>query len=582
MEITFAPDHDAIAAYILSLLLLCCQKVLALNPPKNPMQRLIKTTKDYPLLLFWVITAALYAPAWHSGFVTDAIDWLHDAETLPLVNYLNRSNSAVHALYQTTQLITLGFYKLLGTSRVAWHLLFISMQAVAAHMLYTLCREIFGAANLRNRQQIAFWGAVFFCVSPYLSEVVVWKACFHYLQGLILMLGILICLERYIYTRHQRLPWIAAGLFLVSAFSLEMFYLTPLLAASTLFYYRSLGWQMAAKPRTWAIFLIPQLLIFCLHLGLFHWMYGEWGSHNTGGVFTVPFLDYVAKGLKYIFHIVFFGRYWPQELKEHVYAICEKPACAYIFLSAVFLPFMLFLLRRARKGYSHEQIELLLVFWTLLGIGLALPMPFERLFDLSGNRYLYVPLAFCGMRLAVIGSRLPWRWLKVALAAAWILVSCFLTLRTNRHWQTSERINEQLLTNFPEASGKTTILLSMPYCYKGIPMIKAWPWGNFARMREMLLQHPTPNVYDGMAFNLTAPSNGSIAEVVNDSTVKVTLQQWGTWWWYMDFGGRSYETPDYRIDMRDQGHWYEIILKRPFDQYQLLYQVGDKWQVVKR
>lgn len=534
------------------------------------------------MLLFWIITAVLYAPAWHAGFVTDAIDWLHEAQTLPLSDYLNRTDSAVHALYQTTQLVTLGLYKLLGTSRMAWHLLFITMQAVAAFMLYTLCREVFGAANLRNRQQIAFWGAVFFCVSPYISEVVVWKACFHYLQGLMLMLGILICLERYIYTRARHLPWIAAGLFLVSAFSLEMFYLTPILAASTLFYYRALGWQMAGKTRTWSIFLVPQILIFSLHLALFHSMYGEWGSHNTSGVFSVPLLEYVGKGLKYIFHLALFGRYWPRALKERVYSFCERPICAYVFLFAFLLPLVLFLIYRARKGYSYAQIGLLFMLWIFFAIGLALPLPFEQLFDLSGNRYLYLPVAFCAMRLAVLGTRIQWRWLRMTLAGLFIAISCFLTLQTNRHWQTSERINESLLENFRQAPGKTTILLSMPYCYKGIPMINAWPWGNFARMREVLLHQPTPKTYDGMAFNLTAPSNGSIAEVVNDSTVKVILQQWGTWWWYMDFGGRSYETPDYRIDMRDQGHWYEIILKRPLDQYQLLYMVGDKWQVVTR
>ena len=125
------------------------------------------------------------------------------------------------------------------------------------------------------------------------------------------------------------------------------------------------------------------------------------------------------------------------------------------------------------------------------------------------------------------------------------------------------------------------IMLSLPYCYKGVPMINAFPYSNFQRTHNMLEAPPiTEKVYDAAAFNMASPNDGSEVEVVNDSTVKVTLLQWGTWWWYKDFGGYSYETPDYRLDMRDQGHWYEIILKRPMNEYQLLYQVGNSWKEV--
>lgn len=545
------------------------------------MQRPNQKAKIHPLLIFWIVVAILYAPAWRAGFVTDAIDWLHDAQTLTFGEYLNRTHSSVHALYQTTQLLTLGFYKLFGVARLPWFLLFVTMQAFAAYLLFFLCYHLFGAANLMTRRTTAFWGAIIFCVSPYISEVLVWKACFHYLQGLILLLAILICVERYIYTRMRACIWISAGLFLLSAFSLEVFYLTPLLTATLLFFYHSLGWEAAAKWRTWAIFLLPQALIFCIHLALFHRVYGEWGSHGTGAAFAVPFLEHMGKCMRYAFHLLLFGRYWPQQLKERVYALCEKPGFIYIFLFALFMPFLVWLGRRTRRGYGREQAGLLLLSWTVLAVVLVLPMPFEKLFDLSGNRYLYVAVAFSAMLLSLAASSIPLKWAKVGIACLWICVSIFLALRTNRHWQTSERINESLLKNYPEANGKTTILVAMPYCYKGVPMINAWPYGNFERMRETLLGiQPQGKIYDGMAFNMIAPSNGSNAEVVNDSTAKVTLQQWGTWWWYMDFGGRSYETADYRVDMRDQGHWYEIVLKQPIDQYQLLYQVGDGWQVV--
>lgn len=532
----------------------------------------------FPFVAYWLLTALLYALAWRAGFVTDAIDWLYDARHLSFPDYLNRGHSSVHALYQTTQLTSYFFYLVFGSARLPWFLLFVTMQAGVALLLFRLCFELFGAGNLSRRRSVAFWGVAAFCASPYLSEVLVWKACFHYLQALLLMLGILLCAERYIYTRNARLPWLAAVLFLVSAFSLELFYLTPLLCVMLFFFYQRLGWEMAARRKTWLVFLLPQIAILVLHLLLFRLTYGEWASHGTSGALTTMGVsDYLSKFAKLSFHLLLFGRYWPQGAKEFVYALCEQPLFGYlIFLGMMALLWQL--ARQSAEGFSQSQIGLLLLLWTLFALAPALLMAFDPLFTLSGNRYLYLPLAFLSMLLAVCVNATPQQWLRIALAAAWLGISGLLTLRESRHWQTSERINEKLLSHF-SAHGKTTVLLAMPYCYKGIPMINAWPNGNFARMRDVLLDSPAKSsIYDGIAFNLASPSDGATVVRINDSTLRVTLLQWGTWWWYKDFGGYSYETPDYRIDMRDQGHWYEIIFKKPLGDYRLLYLKDEAWR----
>ena len=531
----------------------------------------------YPAITFWLLVEVFYALAWRAGFVTDAVDWLHDMNTLPFGTYLNRSHSTIHALYQTTQLVTFGFYKLFGTARLPWHLLFTTMHAGVAYLLYLLCGNLFKDASLRRPRRIAFWGAVLVCICPYCAEVLVWKACFHYLQALLLLFGILRCVQDFIYAPRPAMPWLAAGLFVASALALEVFYLAPFFTATVLLYYGRLGWNGAVMRRAWRHFVLPQVGIIAVQLLLFHLIYGEWASHGTGGAFAFPLRDHLVKGAQYSFHLLFFGRFWPQLPKEAAYAICEKAAV--LSLGYCLLAGFLFILwRKARKGYGRDQVGLLLMVWLLLAIGLALPMPLEKLFDTAGNRYLY-PAAVIGcMLIALLGDALPRRWMMMGLIGLWACVSATLTLRSVRHWQTSERINESLLTQIPPAGGRTTILMSMPYCYKGIPMINAWPSGNFARMREVLYTPLPQKVWDGAAFNMASLTDGSAAESVNDSTMKVTLKQWGTWWWYLDFGAYSYQTPDYRVDMRDPGHWYCLILKRPRREYQLLYQDGDRWR----
>ena len=37
---------------------------------------------------------------------------------------------------------------------------------------------------------------------------------------------------------------------------------------------------------------------------------------------------------------------------------------------------------------------------------------------------------------------------------------------------------------------------------------------------------------------------------------------------------------DFDVNMIDEGHWYELKLKHPANQYLLLYQAGAQWKVV--
>ena len=87
-------------------------------------------------------------------------------------------------------------------------------------------------------------------------------------------------------------------------------------------------------------------------------------------------------------------------------------------------------------------------------------------------------------------------------------------------------------------------------------------------------------LYDCMAYNMLSPTDGANVIVLNDSTVKVTLNQWSTWWWYATQGGISYENTEYKLNLKDVGHYYELTLKKPANKYVLLYQVGDKWKKV--
>lgn len=87
-------------------------------------------------------------------------------------------------------------------------------------------------------------------------------------------------------------------------------------------------------------------------------------------------------------------------------------------------------------------------------------------------------------------------------------------------------------------------------------------------------------VYDVASYNVLSTEDGAHVNVENDSTIKVTLNQWGTWWWFRYMGAGSRETFAFKMNMRDVGHWYELTLKQAAQEYILLYETNGQWKQV--
>jgi hypothetical protein len=92
--------------------------------------------------------------------------------------------------------------------------------------------------------------------------------------------------------------------------------------------------------------------------------------------------------------------------------------------------------------------------------------------------------------------------------------------------------------------------------------------------------HVKDSIYDVLGYNLLSCKDGAQAKFLDDSTLEVTLLQWGTWWWYKGFGAYSYQNNAYRVELVDPGHRYLLHLKRPRHQYLILTHAGPQWQRV--
>lgn len=532
--------------------------------------------------LLWLLMFALYYPAAKAGFVTDFTGWLDQVKNHTFLEHINRTNFHAKSLYQFTQFNTWVCYKLFGIHRWLWHLLFITLHVINACLLFKLVTRLLDDAGLTGSKTIAFRGALFFCVTPYISEVVVWEPSFHFLQGLLMILLILLWVQRYIYTGRAKYVWYALLLYTLSTLSLEIFYVTPWLVCTLAIFYRfNPQFDKKRFGKVMLYVFVPMLLLFVARFITYRVVYGDWVSRiGSAAVTAIPVSDF-GKPIKYLFHLLFLGRFFSHDVRVKVYALCELPAVIAAFYGAIVL-IGIYLIAKFRSMMREGRVVSLLFVWWLMTVTLLIPLSFGDLQLVLYDRYTYFMGAFFYMMLAILISFISMRYVRMGLVVLFTLVNLRFAIKVSRYWGKGERIDHALLTNLPPLGDKTVVLLNVPESMNGAAMIGSEPEGEYKFMHNLLHQDaPISNtVYDALSYNMSTPDDGAQTIVMNDSMVRVTLNQWGTWWWYAGRGGASYENADYRLNLIDAGHSYEITLKRPAQNYLLLFQVGDQWKTV--
>ncbi len=537
---------------------------------------------DVAFAAFFIIAFALYLPAARAGFVADFTGWLDQTIRYGFWDNINRTHYNVKSLYQFTQLNTWLFYQVAGTHPWPWHVLFVALHAINCALLYRLCMRLLAHSAVKSASVIALTGALLYCITPYAGEVIVWEPSFHYLQGMLLILLILNWVQEYMHTYKTRYIIYTAIAFLLSTFSLEIFYITPWLVLSMGIFYRlndSFDKKVLQKVTT-NIFL-PQIGLFLLHLVLFRLYYGTWLAHIGNGAVNNILQDGMGKPAKHLFHTVLLGRFWSEEWRNKIYHLLDSRTAIIVFYSLIAIVGY-FIISRFRRMQGKARVLSLLFVWMLICLALLVPIWFGDLMLIVYDRYTYFVNAFVYMMLVLLASLISVAGIRIVLVALYALANLRFTVQVSRYWMKSARIIDALMDTFPYTTNKKVVLLNIPQTMHGAAMIGAEQESEFKMLYNGL--HPDKvikaPVYDGMAYNIVTPEDGAHVTVQNDSTVRVTLNQWGTWWWYAMRGGQSYTNEEYTIKILDGGLSYDITLKHPSADYLLLYQAGEQWKAV--
>jgi hypothetical protein len=528
----------------------------------------------------WVLLFLLYYPAARAGFVTDFTGWLDQVRSHSFGEFINRTHFQAKSLYQFTQFNTYVLYHVLGTHAWLWHLLFVTLHAANACLLFVLCDGLLADAGERSGGIIAIAGSVLFCVSPYMSEVIVWEPAFHFLQGLLLILIILLCTRSYIHSGATKWVVTALVVYALSLFTLEVFYITPWLVAAMAVFYRQIAFRGKGRGPVAAL-VLPMLLLCLLRFVGYRLFAGAWVSRLGPDAVGHLSVGSLGKPAKYLFHLLCLGRFFSDGVRQDVYDACDSLAGIVVYYAAI-LTSLFVMARRLSRMSAKARVAALLTAWLFIALQLLVILWFQADMLVVFDRYLYVAGGFFYLLFAVVASMITIRYVSVAVISLFALANLRFAIQVSRYWGKSARVVHSLLEQIPADRTKTMLLLNIPQSMHGVPMIGAEKNSEYKLMHDLLLpDRPLTNtVYDVLAYNMLTPDDGAHVNVVNDSTIKVTLNQWGTWWWFETRGGYSYWTTDYKLDLKDPGHWYELTLRRPADNYIILYSVGGQWKRV--
>lgn len=539
------------------------------------------TQKPWRLFaFFWLLLFIIYLPAARSGMVGDSIGWLDSIRNDGFFPYLNRSRYHAYSFYQFTLLINWICYQLWGVNPLMWHLLSLTLHALNATLLCVFLGRLFRDAQLPYGQMLAPAAVLLYVVSPYNVEVVVWEASYHYLQGFLIILIILLLAQRFLHRPGAAPVLWSALLYFLSIFSLEFFYLTPLFVGTLAVFYRTaLGYDLRICRRLIVYFCLPQLLMLLLHFGLFHLVYGAEVPH-VGADFRKMNMGYFAtRPPEYLFHLLW-GRFFPDEVRHGVHRLATTYPFAAAFYSCL-LALGAYLLFRFRSLFMHARIAGLFFLWMLFSVTLLLPLWFPAVLLSVSDRYLYLLAAFYFITLVVLLSRLKSRTLKTTIWFIAFGLNIGFSVMLTRYWGISTKMIDALETHVPVVPGKTILVLNSPASYKGVAMIGCTFESEFKLVNQLLYGNTIPNrMSDVLGYNLASPRDGANVQVLDDSTVQVNMRHRDINFWFGGTDGSHLETPFYRITRQDTGLWYRLVLKGDPAQYQLLYQSGMRMKTV--
>ena len=473
-------------------------------------------------------------------------------------------------------------------------------------------RQLFQYFKLKQAGRISLIGTFFFLLSPYQTEVLVWRACLNYLLVTAFMLSSLWCLIHYLKTKKGQYIFGIHGFFVLALFTFELSLVLPLL---TIVFYVSWIWLTASGrfskfsnstnisffketrftksarfsksvafgqlTHYFTRISLPQLGLISSYFLLNKWMIGSWVGHY-GAATHLKFSLTKMSGtlLKYLLKYLFFVRAYPHKYKGQIFGFCDN----YGLLIVGVIGMISLLIVMYKRQINREKI---VVYTLLLAAFIITLLPVLNLYfysiqHIENDRYGYLASLFGLMLLSFALFQLS-RFLRYALLVIYLSTSVFLLIQTNQIWKESTEVFYSLLANYRWYEAENVIILNVPDNYQGAYLFRII--GRKSGFQDALTyiqqKEVKGKIWEVVQYNMTRPVDGVTAIKNKPDQLKVKFNQWGNWFWRNGIGaGPTHQRSIYTAHFK--GQYYLLDLKNPPANTVYIYQNGKEWKELLR
>ncbi len=540
----------------------------------------ITEKKNFTVVLFFVylfLALVLYRNTIGCRLVTDAQNWLllYDSTGWPGILHSFGEN-ALHPGYHFFFFLS---YKIFGTNEMGWYLLFTTLHALNAFLIFYVFRNYLSFLKIPNNNLIALSASFLFLASPYQTEAVVWGATIHYL--IVTLITLLIINSVIIYIQNKKILYLILIplLFCFALLSSELALCIPIIIA-VLFLFKIGDSDEASKRSISLQILMPMISFIILYFCANKLLLGSWvGHYGASTHLKFSLNELVSNFNKYIFKFLFFGNFLVGFLKENTIGGLDTRSTIYYSIVLYFFLIVFYGLNNTFRTAINKSLLLFLCFGAALIPVLNL---FFNTLPIEGDRLGYLASAFFFLSLSVFMYTLN-KNVALILFLMISVISVFLLNKNLDGWKNAAAVQTSLETNFQWEEADRIFVLNIPDNFNGAYLYR--DNGTSSKFKTALNFKHDQNIkgdfYEILQFNMTKLDNSVSLEIIDSVTLKVTFDQWGNWWWRGGIGGSDYENELYKVDIDEWSHAYMITFKqkRPGDVF--IYQKGISWQQVK-
>ncbi len=538
-------------------------------------------------LLFWIGITFCYLCTWQYGIYADFADTMYMYRNHTFTEFINREGIVNISMYQGTLVILYALISILGDNPLPWFLLFTLLHTCCGVLVYSFFKRYFTTVGLLNAQWVALVGVVLLLFAPIVSEVVIWKACFHYYTAIGIIFIILHKTLTYINApklRNALLIWV---LYYASTFMLELHYLTPVFVCIVILSLLILGSinRLQAKKGLLYIFL-PLVILWVIYLLTYFTLYNKWIAHYDLDITQSLGIPQIMSSVsKTLLRIYCFEYLLPHHLRMQLLEIVSSPLYGWISAGIVSFLGILFVVKFNKIALKGKLIGVLIILGFASCI-LIIPLWYNDLNMFLNNRYYYLPGIFFFMLLAliVIPEKGKTKWYQNVFLVGYFVFALGVTFSVVKKVNTANTIYQSVFTTYDFSKADTIIFLNMPNNLAGINIIPSENGEDFQNYYYIVRNNSLPtHIINTYSHNVNDKNYGVHITVLDSMQFKVSLNQYGTWWWCNSLGASNRENELFYLSLTEDGTSYTLTLKRPISKHtKLLYHNNLQWKEVDR